>query len=179
MSLFKKHDEWTIKQKGQSITKIITEQVGVYKTKCFFVVREDGSITDISYKACIKSVSPKENVIRACRTAERPRIEAFTESITFPYIYTFNGTTTIINNKSDMDVDHYDLDFNEVVKLRVQEKGGFKKLAKAINSVEDNDSDTRFIDKNLAEDFAAFSKVHSKLRVLSKKDNRSTRRKKA
>lgn len=76
-----------------------------------------------------------------------------------------------------MDIDHYDDDFDTLVNNWVNENGGFKKLAEKINPVEDMVYETKFTDQSLTESFAQYAKQHSKLRVLSKWDNRSTRKK--
>ena len=76
-----------------------------------------------------------------------------------------------------MDIDHYDVDFDSLINNWVNKNGGFAKLAKKINNVEDMSYETKFTDESLTESFANYAKANSKLRVLSKWDNRSTRKK--
>ena len=177
MKIFSHHEEWEDKLNGQEIIGIIVQKDPIWKKKCFHLVRKDFSTTDISYLASITNISPKANVTRACRFAEMPRIKAFIKTIVFPYTYTFNGKETTIHNRSEMDIDHYDVDFDSLINNWVNKNGGFAKLAKKINNVEDMSYETKFTDESLTESFANYAKANSKLRVLSKWDNRSTRKK--
>lgn len=175
MERFRNHPEWKKKQGNQ---KIVAIKIGIdesHKTRCFQLFREDGSFTDISYFASIDGVSITKNVKNACRTVERPRIEEFKNSSKFPLTYKYNGVTSTINNPSEMEVDHYEMDFDQLVNKWVEQNGGYKELNKHINATEDKSTVTRFTDTKLVDSFAKFARENSKLRPLTKADHNSRR----
>lgn len=177
MDLFRNHAEWELKCNGQKIKSIVVRYTE-NGTKCFWLIREDDTMTKISYTSCINPVSKKANVKRACRTAEEPRILEYKRSLTFPIVYTLNKKNTVLTSLEQVDIDHYDPDFDVLVDEWVGLNGGYDKLFNFVNKVDDKDTITRFTDPKLSENFAEYSRTHGKIRAISKCDNRSTRRKK-
>lgn len=176
LSLFQCHSEWDIKQGGQKIKRIEVRRTD-WNNKCFWLVREDGTGTDISFKACLKSITKEENVKRACRTAEDPRILEYKRSLTFPRICTISHE--VLNSLKDTHIDHYDPDFDVIVNEWAELHGGYYELSKHVNMVEDDSIRTEFVDPKLSESFAEYSKNRGKIRAISKRANLSMRRKKA
>lgn len=171
LSIFNMHPEWDLKSQGMRIIAISVRKSPDHPTTCFYITREDGAETDISYRACINPVTNKANVKRACREAERPRKEEFKKTVRLPYKYIFNGERRIIESFHELEADHYDLEFDDVVELWVAQNGGYDHLATFINPTEDRTSITYFTDVELAKSFAQFCRQHSHLRPMTKRDN--------
>lgn len=177
MDLFRNHAEWELKCNGKKI-KSIAVRYTEKGTKCFWLIREDDTMTKISYTSCIKPVSKKANVKRACRTAEEPRILEYKQSLTFPIVYTLDEKTTVLTSLEEVDIDHFNPDFDVLVDEWVRMNGGYDKLFNFVNKVDDKDIITRFTDPKLSESFAEYTRKHGEIRAISKCDNRSTRRRK-
>ena len=58
-NIFKEHDEYELKIKNQKIIKISIKKSS-YGSKCFYITREDGTETDISYVSCMDSKKNKK-----------------------------------------------------------------------------------------------------------------------
>ena len=71
-NIFKEHDEYELKIKNQKISI----KKSSYGSKCFYITREDGTETDISYVSCMDSKKNKKlkDIRSACRTAVEPLI---------------------------------------------------------------------------------------------------------
>lgn len=173
LGIFNMHPEWDLKSQGMRIVAISVRKSPDHSSNCFYITREDGAETDISYLACINPVKKEANVKRACREAERPRKEEFKKKVKLPYKYKFNGEERVINTFHELEADHYDLEFDDVVELWVAQNGGYDHLATFINPTEDRTSITYFTDAELVKNFADFCKQHSHLRPMTKKDNNS------
>lgn len=101
----------------------------------------------------------------------------FLKDFTFPYHYTakFNGvlydrtieTNHFNHSSSSPEVDHYDLDFNDVCDRLAQEYGGYQVLYTYVEYV---DGEWRFKEIVRAK-FTRYIREHSKLRMLTHEDN--------
>lgn len=174
--VFSMHPEWDLKTKGQNIKDIIVGIGRPYGNRCFYIKREDGTQTDISYLACLRGVNHLYDVIKACRTAISPKITQFISTLHFPIVCPIDGT--IINSPKDMDVDHYDWDFNDVVRSWIALNDGVEHLWQFVNKMEDNNCVTEFTNRNIALSWQLYHDEHTHLRAISKHANRSVRRKK-
>lgn len=177
IGVFKEHPYWDKKTKGLKIVRIeIGKAKGSHPTKCFYIVRENGEKTDISYIWCInKDNLKKKDVIQACRTAVDERIRTFKANLKFPLICPIDGVKLM--SLSDVDIDHYDLTFDELVNLWIDKHGGVEVLWKYVNEIKDCDTDTCFTSPELNKDFVDFHDAHTHLRAISKHANRSTNKK--
>ena len=127
--VFKGHDEYELKTKGQRIRKISIRKV-TYGTKCFYITREDGTETDISFVSCLDSKKNKKikDICAACRESIDYIIKDLREKLTFPLVCPLSGV--VIKSIKDVHIDHYDLDFKDVVDLWIQKNGGVDNLQK-------------------------------------------------
>jgi hypothetical protein len=62
---------------GVGVAKIFVDTAGMYSTKCFHVLRRDGTKTDFSYSECLAETSHKNKVRRAFRFSVDPYILDF------------------------------------------------------------------------------------------------------
>lgn len=180
MSVFKWHPELDKKSNGQVITRILIGK-DKWNKPCFYIQRGDGSITDISISKCLHHPTHYSEVIAACRTAVEPVITKFK----FSFIAAHKGTVmhselsgTIIHGQSDLDVDHYDLEFKELADIWIKQKGGVEVLFQFVEETKDNNCVTRFTDEQLIADFVKFHNSHTHLRIVTRKENRSLLRRK-
>ncbi|WP_317346173.1 DUF3223 domain-containing protein [Phocaeicola plebeius] len=167
LAAFAKCPYFEMKTQGQKIKAIQKRKSGSYGTCCFFLIREDGSSTDISYTKMFRRDPQTDDVLNALRAAINPIISKFRYSFK-PFEY--DGK--MIEKVEDADVDHYDLKFKEVASIWIELKGGVVELIKKVNSTEDGSTKTYFTDEALNEEFRTFHNSHTHLRFLPKEVNR-------
>ena len=170
MESFAQCPYFDMKTQGQRIKAIQKRQSGIYRTCCFYLIREDGTCTDISYTKMFRVDPNMEDVLNALRTAIDPIISEYRRNFK-PFIY----EGVYIENVEDADVDHYDLKFRELAAKRIELKGGVSELIKKVNGTEDGNSVTCFADKSLNEEFRIYHNNNTHLRFLPKEVNRSIR----
>ena len=167
--IFPGHPEF-VKKVGCGIDHIEVRD-DYFGKRCFYIVRTDGTFTDISY---IESISPRSktvNIRNACRTAIFPIISDMRGRIDLPYTCPITGD--IITDMNEVQIDHYDLTFKEVFDLWVKEKD-LDELASDIEiSNVDGSTVTSFTDENIIKDFVDFHNKHTHLRAVSKRANLS------
>lgn len=156
-----------MKTQGQRIKAIQKRKTGSYGTCCFYLIREDGSCTDISYTKMFRKDTLTDDVLAALRTAIDPIISEFRRSFK-PFDYEGKH----IEKVEDADVDHYDLKFRELASIWIEQKGGVAELINKVNATEDGSAITCFTDEMLNEDFREFHNAHTHLRFLPKEINR-------
>ena len=166
-NIFPNHLRWKNKV-GVGIDHIEVRP-DIYGGKCFYLVRVDGSFTDISYVKSITPEKPIDYVKRACRTAVEGKIMEKRESITLPYTCPITGE--IIWDMSNIHIDHYDLTFDELFNDWIKDKDINELYKKTLDSSKDNSTITYFNDKEIIKDFVEFHNKHTHLRAVSKKAN--------
>lgn len=175
--IFKEHDEYELKFKGQKIIKISIKKSS-YGSRCFYITREDGTETDISFVSCLESKKNKKlkDIRSACREAVEPLIIKEREKIQFPYKCPLSGK--VMNSIKEVHIDHYDLDFKDVADLWINENGGIENIYKYVCETKDNETITYFTDDSIKESFIRFHNEHTHLRAIYKRENLSTRKRK-
>ena len=168
LEAFKTARYYDEKTKGMSIVKVIRKKAEKYATLCFYIYREDGTCTDFSYTKMHTKNSNKDDVLNALRNAIDPIISNFRKEFK-PFEY----ERKLIEQVSQVDVDHYDKTFNELAWEWIRNNGGIEQLIKKVNKTEDNSTKTYFIDENLNEAFRIFHNKNTHLRFLPKERNRS------
>lgn len=123
--------------------------------------------TFLTRKCTIKN-KKKEDVINALRYAIDPIISNFRKGFK-PFEY----EGILIDNISQVDVDHYDESFNKIAWEWIRNNGGIEQLINKVNKTEDGSTITCFIDENLNESFRRFHNAHTHLRFVPKEINRS------
>lgn len=177
--VFRYHPYWEQKQ-GSGIDYFKVEKIGRYGTYGFRLYRTDGTNDDISFvKACDfigKNFSnwKRDSVIRACREAIRPQVREMRKSIKVPFLCPI--TLQYVASKDDVEIDHYDLTFAELLNLWFQSKD-INALYDAVDGG-DNVIGDHFKDKDIEQDFIKFHNANTHLRAVSKFANGSLLRKK-
>ena len=106
MESFAQCPYFDMKTQGQRIKAIQKRQSGIYGTCCFYLIREDGTCTDISYRKMFRKDPQTDDVLAALRTAIDPIISEFRQKFK-PFDYEGKHVEKV----EDADVDHYDLKF--------------------------------------------------------------------
>lgn len=168
LSIFENHTEWELKQ-GVGI-KSISIMKNEYN-RCFQLNRVDGSTTDISYHSCISSISKESIIKKACRSAISHIILDFIKE-NVEYGVSVCPITNDILTRENINIDHYDMDFNSMFQLWFA-KYESKYLYSQINETEDNSVITCFVNETIKGDFISFHNEHCKLRAVTNKANSS------
>lgn len=156
-----------MKTQGQRIKAIQKRRSEIYGTCCFYLIREDDTCTDISYRKMFRKDPQTDDVLAALRTAIDPIISEFRQTFK-PFDYEGKH----IEKVEDADVDHYELKFRELASIWIEQKGGVVELINKVNATEDGSAITCFQDETLNEDFREFHNANTHLRFLPKEVNR-------
>lgn len=171
--IFPNHPEWDEKQ-GIGVDHLEVRPDG-HGGRCFYIVRRDGSFTDISFVASIYPPKKKNDVLKACRSVIRPLIERMRESIKLPFICPITGE--IVYDKHNVHIDHYDMTFMELFNEWVEDKDIEALYRMTLKSNKDNDTETYFDNDEICADFLEFHNRHTHLRAVSRRANLSIIRK--
>lgn len=167
--VFPNHPEWDEKV-GIGVDHLEVRPDG-HGGRCFYIVRRDGTFTDISFLAAISPPQKKADVIKACREVIRPMIKRMKESIKLPFICPITGE--MILDRSEVHIDHYDLTFKELFDEWVKDKDIERLYGYTLKSNKDNDTETYFDNDEICKDFLEFHNQHTHLRAVSRKANQS------
>ncbi len=169
------HPHW--EQKIEDGYDHIEVRKGLYGKKCFYIVRSDGTSTDISYRKAIYSYpTEREEIMKACRTVISPIIEMMRNQIQLPFTCPVTGE--VITDKSNVHIDHYDLTFKELFDLWMKDKDVDKVYQTIGESRKDGCVEVHFNDALLAMDFYQFHNEHTHLRAVSANANETILKKK-
>ena len=164
------------KLKGQNIVEIDVRKSAHFRNLQFWIKREDGTETDISYPSCIDPRKPIDEIKDACRRAVESIITEYNFKHVYPTISDLSGQ--YIQCPDEAEVDHYDMDFVELVNNWVSLNGGEEKVHSKINETEDGSEITEFTDRDLVESFIQYHNSHTHLRLLTIEGNRKRMKKK-
>ena len=153
--IFPYHNRWDEK-KGVGVDKVYVAIAPKddYKkqTRCFKIIRSDGTCTDISFTKCIARRGREDEydkqllmelIHKACRTAVQPILAAFKKQIKYPFVCPL-ASDIIVTCQSDC---HIILD-EELL-----------------------DMDVYFNNERIIEDFQKFHNEHTHLRAISQTSN--------
>lgn len=167
--IFPFHKDWKEKC-GVGIDHIEVRRT-TYGNKCFYLVRTDGTETDISFSACITPHSKMDDIQAACRNCVSSTIELFKNSVSIPYTCPITGE--VIEDRKKLHIDHYDMTFKEVVDMWMKDRDVDEVYRKTLSSNRDKCLDTYFDDPELIIDFIQFHNRHTHLRAVSRTANLS------
>lgn len=164
------------KLKGMAIVAVYVRKSKMYPNLQFWIEREDGTETDISYTKCITPPKKIDEIQSACRNAIYEIKNRYKISQTYPRKSALSET--VILNADEAEVDHYDMDFVDLVHNWVQENGGEEYIFSKINETMDGDESTEFTDPNLNESFIKYHNAHTHLRIITPTENKQRKKSK-
>jgi hypothetical protein len=173
--LFKRHSSYEEKA-GSGIGDIRVVHAMPYKTRCFEIERVDGTRTDISYLECLKPSTVFDWFPAACRSAVVEQIKAFKASA---FAVSDRIACPVTHEAVTRETCHVDHAPPWTFETIVESFLGSSVLDLAQIEFKDGDGVTtyEFLDRELAEMFAAYHAERASLRVVSKRTNLSLLRK--
>ena len=136
-----------------------------YKTRCFYIEREDGSTTDFSFYECIYPTKGyRSDFIKAARSAISEDI-----IIEKKRFLTTNTTCNICKKPISLEkshLDHYPFKFKTILNnfIKINNIKDFKKLTELENW--DNISGVQIVDRRIKDDWIHYHENHSTFRIL-------------
>jgi hypothetical protein len=167
-SIFECHPQWEQKQ-GCGVDYFYIGKTK-YNNLCFYIMRTDGTTTDISFTTAIKEPTIKSKVLKAFRSAIRPEIEKFKKTIKFGADKC--PITGYILIPSNTHIDHYDLTFKELIEVFTTDTP-LEDYFQFINETKDNEVETYFTNQNIIDSFVNFHNANTNLRAVTKQANLS------
>lgn len=164
-SIFECHDNWEQK-KGCGVDYFYVGKTEFRNNYCFYIMRTDGTSTDISFTKSIVNPSKRSRVIDACRTAIQPEIDKLKEGIVFGKDKC--PITGHILIPSNTHIDHYDLTFNELFNKWARGERDIDGLHDLVCEAKDNEFRAYFTSERLIEDFVNFHNMNTHLRAVTK-----------
>lgn len=165
------------KLNGMSIIAVFVRKSKMNpKNLQFWIKREDGTETDISYPKCITPPTKIDEIQSACRNAIYEIKNKYKISQTYPIKSALSNT--IIQNADEAEVDHYDMNFVDLVHNWIQENGGIDYIYSKINETMDGEETTEFTNPNLKESFIKYHNTHTHLRIITLTENRQRKKSK-
>jgi hypothetical protein len=141
-------------------------------TRCFHVIRTDGSSTDVSYKKCINGEKYRQLVRPALRTAIQRQIQQFKEGQfaigpqNCPY-------TNELLTLETCHVDHLPPMTFETLVTEWLKLNGLKESDVQITAREDNSSSRFMVNASQIQSWVTYHQYHARLRLLSRRGNLS------
>ena len=152
-NIFKNHRDWESKR-GCGVSSIAVKKSS-YGTRCFWIIRDDGTEIDISYKESINpTVEKKETLIkRACRNAVEPVILQFRKD----------------NNVSDEYVVHHrKISFSKIVENWLSEND----MIDLLSNISSDGITTSFTSESRKNDFVDFHNFHAVLVGITEEEHK-------
>lgn len=177
-NVFSFHYDWDNK-KGCGVHHIIVSPEPKYNGKCFWIVRNDGTVTDISFTDPIKGLNNKEyeekrkwnTVCAACRQAVEKITRKMRNEVDLPFTCPITGE--VIYDRREIDIHHFDLKFNELFKEWIKDKDIDELYEMTRKSSKCGETSTYFDNERIKLDFIDFHNRNTHLMAISKKANLS------
>lgn len=166
MELFKKHPEYPSKLKGVIDLKIITN-IRNSKYYEFNLIKDNGSIEDISYRCCIYTRNSNLDFLNAMRNSIKPQIKEFR--------FMSKNKCEFCGDTSNIHIDHIYL-FKYLV-LDFKKLFDQKDIPITFDDGIDNIAIFKKEDKDFSDSWYEYHKTHATLRPLCKRCNLSRSKK--
>lgn len=184
MKHFSYHEEWKTTKCPYplNVSRIeVDKSPSGYPYNCFYVVRDDGSKIDISYKSVVDGEFPPNrkaetinpDIVSACRNSIKTTIDEIRDRI-FSLAKGkvvrsgLTGNEFKIETKNDFHIDHFNQDFIDVVK-------GFVKSNNItiddVESVGGVSCEVRFKSEETIKSFIEYHNTHTHLRLTTPTEN--------
>lgn len=142
---------------------------------CMYVKRIDGTVTDVSWRECIRPNSHRDKVLCAMRNAVKDQMYQFRDSINL--FWTCEICKTVSSNQ-EFEIDHYPKSFLEIANQWLQSHQlDFSDIE--ANGVDDFQIGDFFIDKSLESKWSEYHRemIQDGLRPLCRKCHKTRKRK--
>lgn len=174
--VIKRHPEFELKN-GVGIKAFYVRRNPVYKnTRCFWLVRFDGSNTDFSYKECLTPTSQEKKFFNACRAA----IEPYTQEYKRKFFENLKGEIYLCPythqrlNFIGSHVDHKaPRTFQKIIRSFLKEYAIDVDKVKINSSAQDNTCQDTLGDVDIERLWVEYHNTHAVLQVISSKANLS------
>lgn len=161
------HHQWEMKE-GAGIQHLYRILEPKYKKhRAFFILRIDGSTTDISYRISnIQQQNWKRDFNEALRQTINPQIYQFKDKVFAAKEEVQCPFTGEIVQSDNCHVDHYNPTFDELVEMFVKQKG-ITDFSEVVSAPADNQMVPTITDSELELEFYIFHKKNANLRITS------------
>lgn len=167
-SIFECHEQWEQK-KGCGVDYFYIGK-SEYGNTCFYIMRTDGTTTDISFTSAITKPTKKSKVIKACRTTIEPEIEKFRKE-NVVYGETKCALSGHILIPQNTHIDHYNLSFKNLFDKWIGAWDIDNLHDNYVCETKDNECKTYFTDQRIIDDFVKFHNENTYLRAVTKDAN--------
>lgn len=163
---------------GPGVKEIGVRKNQIYKkNREFYLLRVDGSLTDVSYKECLSNRSPEAKFRTALRKAVSPQIIEFKMAFwegKQTAVCPLTGETIAPGSSH---IDHEDPSFEEIVIQFIQyleDNLGITSIEEIkLTGARDGEIGEAFENPEIEEEFLNFHKARARLRVTSERGNLS------
>jgi hypothetical protein len=174
VALLEKHPEASDKI-GSGVARFEVRGA-VFGSRCFYVIRTDGTETDFSYRSCLngKRATPWREYLEACRTAveDDMRQAKARHFARYGDAVRCEETGNQVTSE-EADVDHAPPITFEVIARFYARELGLKIDRNLVTAPADGQFQVRFRSAEIAEGFRAFHRRHAHLRILIASRNRA------
>ena len=172
------HPEYKTKVGGGLKSMFVSTNPLYRNTRCFWLVRIDGSSTDFSFVECLTPTLHKKKFFRALRTAIEPITMEFKKQFfakrTEPYYCPYTGEEL---HEIGSHVDHKAPNtFQELVEKFIREYAIDVDCIQIGGDVEDNTYQNTLVDDGLRQKWIDFHNAHAELQIISRTANLSITR---
>lgn len=154
---------------GAGITGFFVAKSPDYPTRCFYLQRSDGSVTDFSWNEAISPATPINRLRMACRNAIEDQKTAFKEA-TWPHADVAPRVCPITGEQFNRGEAHVDHQPPQTIKTLVEAWLAAKGLAikdVPIDHVGDLRSVDTFADEGHGQQWRKFHQENAKMRLVS------------
>jgi len=156
---------------GCGVKDLVIRKTPAYGSRCFFIIRNDGTEIDISAKECIYPSSHTINVTLAAREEIQPQINMFKHNNEKPENCDLCGRT--IHNSDTTEIDHIVL-FSDLF------NGFLQTYDLTIEDIEVEDNENgltmKLKDKQQARCWSVYHNTHATLRYVHMECNRKRKK---
>jgi hypothetical protein len=182
--LLKRHPEYSEKV-GNGIQSIVVRKDKAWgKTKCFYIVRIDGTYTDFSYIHCIDNDTSQESIKMFKASARNAVSGQVIEYLKDYFKYGLDSENHFVCeiskikvHKDQAHVDHIPpITFAKIVKDFIKSRNIDPAQIEFVG-FNDNEFKKQFKNENLKTDFQNYHRQVAKLRVVGKRENLTQKKK--
>lgn len=165
--IFEKHRWYADKTQGQPYFFFVGTSEE-YKTRCFFIEREDGTRTDFSFYECIYPTKVyRQDFVKAARKAIQQDIIDFRNTIFYSYMDVSTCPICQIEiNRYNSHIDHYPVKFREILNNFIKEYGikDFQRITEPKSW--DNIQGVEIIDTDIKYKWIEYHHLNAELRAI-------------